>query len=71
MGEFVFIIPSGWVQISEETISLIGPRIEGWISMQNYTELSDELKVYGAIPQDTSVAEAKFFNGEVLVVKLG
>jgi hypothetical protein len=39
--------------------------------MQNYTELSDELKVYGAIPQDMNVAEAKFFNGEVLAVKLG
>jgi hypothetical protein len=71
MSDFLFIIPSGWVQISEETISLIGSRIGDWINMQNMTELSDELKVYGAIPQDMNVAEAKFFNGEVLAVKLG
>jgi hypothetical protein len=71
MSDFLFIIPEGWVQIPEEVISQIGSLVTDWVNMQNWTELSDALKVQGAIPQDMNVAEAKFFNGEVLVVKLG
>ena len=71
MGEFVFIIPTGWVQISEYVISQIGSLVTDWVNAQDMTQLTDALKLHEAIPQDTSVAEAKFFNGEVLVVKLG
>ena len=71
MSEFLFIIPQGWVQIPEETISLIGSLIGDWINMQDMTSLTDALLAYEAIPVGTTVAAAKFFDGEVLAVKLG
>ena len=71
MSDFLFIIPEGWQQIGEDVISQIGSLVGDWVNMQNMTELSDALKVQGAIPQDMNVAEAKFFNGEILAIKLG
>jgi len=71
MSEFLFVIPSGWVQIPESVISLIGSPIGDWINMQDMTSLTDALLSYEAIPVGTTVANAKFFNGEVLAVKLG
>ena len=71
MSDFVFIIPAGWLQISEYVISQIGSPIGDWINMQDMTSLTDALLAYEAIPVGTTVAAAKFFDGEVLAVKLG
>lgn len=71
MSDFLFILPVGWLQISEEVISQIGSPVGDWVNMQDMTSLTDALKLHMAIPEVSTVAEAKFFNGEVLAVKLG
>ena len=71
MSDFLFVIPEGWVQISEYTISQIGSSVTDWINMHDYTSLTDALIAQEAIPVGTTVAEAVYFNGEILAVKLG
>jgi hypothetical protein len=69
MSEFVFVIPEGWTQISEEVISQIGSPIGDWINIGDMLSLTEALRTYNAFPADIVVTEARFFNGEVLVVR--
>ena len=69
MSEFVFVIPAGWTQISSEIISQIGSPIGDWLTIGDMLSLTEALRSYDAFPQDIVVTEARFFNGEVLVVR--
>lgn len=71
MSEFIFIIPEGWTQISPETVGLIGSPIGEWININDMNSLTEALVTYNEIAQDMRVWEAKFFNGEVLAVRIG
>jgi hypothetical protein len=71
MSEFLFIIPEGWQQIGEDVISQIGSLVTDWVNAQDMTSLTDALKLQGAIPENTTVEQAKLFNGEILAIKLG
>lgn len=67
MSEFVFIIPAGWTQISQEIIDHIGAiQIDNWVKMADYFTLGTALREAGG-PE--SISEAVFFNSEILAVR--
>lgn len=67
MSEFLFIVPQGWTQISQEMIDLIGvTTIDAWVKMSDYYSLGTALREIGG-PE--SISEAVFFNAEILAVK--
>lgn len=67
MSEFVFIIPAGWTQISQEIIDQIGAiQIDNWVKMADYFTLGTALREAGG-PE--SISEAVFFNSEILAVR--
>lgn len=64
----MFIIPEGWVQISQEVIDAVGAiNIDGLINNGMFGELQQQLFPYTGFEY---INDAKFFNTEVLVVKL-
>ncbi len=67
MGSFLFIIPEGWTQISQELIDTIGAiQIDNWVKMADYYSLGQALREAGG-PE--SISEAVFFNAEILAVR--
>jgi hypothetical protein len=67
MSGFLFIIPSGWTQISQEMIDQIGAnQIDSWVKMADYYSLGQALREIGG-PE--SISEAVFFNSEILAVR--
>lgn len=77
MSQFLFIIPDGWTKLdwatltSMEGVNLSHPAVTSYISGGDINGLSDQLKLAGAIPEDAYLNEAKLFNDEVLIVRLG
>ncbi len=71
MSEFLFIIPAGWTKISTNAIEQIGSSIGDWLQVNDYNSLSEALIAQNEIAPDMRVWEAKFFNGEVLAVRIG
>lgn len=71
MGNFIFIIPEDWTQISSQAIGEIGSPITDWVNINDMNSLTEALRLHNEIPQDMTVWEAKFFNGEVLAVRIG
>lgn len=68
MSEFMFIIPEGWTQISQDVIDSVGAtHIDDLINSGMLGELQQQLFQYTGIEY---INDAKFFNTEVLVVKL-
>ncbi|TXG75889.1 hypothetical protein E6Q11_06140 [Candidatus Dojkabacteria bacterium] len=67
MSSFLFIIPEGWTQISQELIDTIGAiQIDNWVKMADYYSLGQALREAGG-PE--SISEAVFFNTEILAVR--
>jgi hypothetical protein len=67
MSEFVFVVPTGWTQISQEMIDLLGANvILGWIQTNDISTLGQALREAGG-PE--SISEAVFFNSEILAVR--
>jgi hypothetical protein len=67
MSEFLFIVPPGWTQISQEMIDTIGANvILGWVQTSDYHTLGQALREIGG-PE--SISEAVFFNSEILAVR--
>lgn len=67
MSSFLFIIPSGWTQISQEMIDQIGViQIDSWVKMGDFYSLGQALREIGG-PE--SISEAVFFNAEILAVR--
>lgn len=67
MSNFLFIIPDGWTQISQEIIEQIGViQIDNWVKMSDYYSLGQALREAGG-PE--SISEAVFFNAEILAVR--
>ena len=67
MSEFIFIVPEGWTQISQELIDVIGAsQIAAWVQMADYYSLGVALREAGG-PE--SISEAIFFNSEILAVR--
>lgn len=67
MSSFLFIIPEGWTQISQELIDTIGAiQIDNWVKMADYYSLGRALREAGG-PE--SISEAVFFNTEILAVR--
>ncbi len=67
MSNFLFIIPDGWTQISQEIIEQIGViQIDNWVKMSDYYPLGQALREAGG-PE--SISEAVFFNAEILAVR--
>lgn len=74
MSEFLFIIPSGWTQLPIGIIDLIPSGIsavQGWVDQGNATELTNALRDAGQLPANQYIIEAKLFNGDMLVVRIG
>jgi hypothetical protein len=69
VSDFLFILPSGWTQMSAECVG--GSIIGDWLAANDLTSLSDALKARGDIAEDSVLVEARLFNGEVLAVRLG
>lgn len=70
MSEFLFVIPAGWTQISSIAVSEVGSVIGDWLAVNDLNALTEALRVRGDIPSDAIIVEARFFNGEVLAVRL-
>lgn len=71
MSEFLFIVPAGWTQINTEYVYQLGPAaVENYVA-SGLTYLEQELINAGALPEGSVIAEARLFNGETLVVRLG
>lgn len=67
MSDFLFVVPSGWTQISPEMIERIGANmIDGWVKSSDLSTLATALREAGG-PE--SVSEAVFFNSEILAVR--
>lgn len=67
MSQFLFVIPEGWTQISQEMIEQIGAnQIDAWVKMSDYYTLGQALREAGG-PE--SISEAVFFNAEILAVR--
>lgn len=67
MSGFIFIVPEGWTQISQEMIDQIGAsQIAAWVGMADYYSLGTALREAGG-PE--SISEAVFFNSEILAVR--
>lgn len=67
MSQFLFIIPEGWTQISQELVDTIGAlQIDNWVKMADFYTLGQALREAGG-PE--SISEAVFFNAEILAVR--
>jgi hypothetical protein len=67
MSDFLFIVPAGWTQISQDIIDQIGAnQILGWVQTSDYGTLGIALREAGG-PE--SISEAVFFNSEILAVR--
>lgn len=73
MSEFLFVIPTGWTQldINEVTNAIQMSQIQDYLNTQNWLYLGDDLKNAGLIAQEAYLHEAKMFNAEVFIVRLG
>lgn len=75
MSDFLFIIPEGWVQldwqyITGNTILSYGQTLD-FLATNQMIAIEEALKAIDAIPPESSVIEARLFNDEVFIVKLG
>jgi hypothetical protein len=73
MSDFIFIIPSGWVQLDWLDLSnngILTASVANDPAASMFT-LDEVLKNYGAIPWDSSLQEIKVFNDEICIVRLG
>lgn len=67
MSDFLFVVPSGWNQISQEMIDQIGAiQIDNWVKAGDTYSLGTALREAGG-PE--SISEAVFFNSEILAVR--
>lgn len=67
MSEFLFVVPQGWIQISQDMIDQIGASlIADWVARADYYTLGTALREIGG-PE--SISEAVFFNSEILAVR--
>jgi hypothetical protein len=68
MSEFLFVIPTGWTQISQEMIDAVGGVnvVGGWVQTSDFHTLGQALREAGG-PE--SISEAVFFNSEILAVR--
>jgi hypothetical protein len=73
MSDFIFIIPEGWTQlnIDEVTSAIQMTQIQDYLNTQSWLYLGDDLKNASLIPQEAYLHEAKMFNAEVFIVRLG
>ena len=75
MSDFLFIIPDGWVQITPEQIDLVqaGPSsLESWANSGSFSLVDQALRGAGILTDpEIRVAEARMFNGNILVVRFG
>jgi hypothetical protein len=75
MSEFLFVIPAGWTEIdwsiAGASTNLAVAAVEEWCATGNMAVIDEELKVLGLIAPDATVVEAKLFNGEKFVIRLG
>jgi len=76
MSEFLFIIPDGWTKLDWQYITsnlpgMAGPNVASLLQSGAISDIEASLKDGGAIPMDASLVEAKLFNDEVFIVRLG
>lgn len=76
MGEFLFIIPEGWTQLDWQYITnnlpnMGGPYVSSLLQAGTLMDIEATLKEGGVIPAESSLVDAKLFNDEVFIVKLG
>jgi len=77
MSDFIFIIPPEWTQLDWQTLANMDGVNLGYAAVTNYIAggdllgLSDQLKLAGAISQEAYLIEAKLFNDQVFIVRLG
>lgn len=76
MSEFLFIIPEGWVQLDWQYITntlpnMGGPYVASLLQAGAIMDIEATLKEGGVIPAESSLVDAKLFNDEVFIVKLG
>ena len=71
MSDFLFILPTGWMQMPEDAVGEIGSSIGDWLAVNDLASLSDALKAGGYLTEESILVEARLFNGEVLAVRLG
>lgn len=76
MGEFLFIIPEGWIQLDWQHITnnlpnMGGPYVTSLLQSGMLMDIEATLKEGGVIPAESSLIDAKLFNDEVFIIKLG
>lgn len=72
MSDFIFVIPEGWMQVSDEVVNNVGAAsMAGLASSGMFSGLTDVLREQGAIGPEDNIYDAKMFNNEILVIKLG
>lgn len=76
MAEFLFIVPEGWTQLDWQTITnslpnMGGPYVTRLLQSGGLMDIEATLKEGGIIPAEASLIDAKLFNDEVFIVKLG
>jgi len=73
MSEFLFVIPAGWTQLNIDAVTNAVPmtQMQDYLNTQSWLYLGDDLKNAGLIPQEAYLHEAKMFNAEVFIVRLG
>lgn len=75
MSDFLLIIPSGWTQLDWQFITnhsdlSLQVTLE-WISTTSWSSIEYALKSIDAIPQTSSVLNAKLFDDTFFMVLLG
>lgn len=71
MSEFLFVTPEGWTQIDLTGQTALGyEQANTMCAESNWYSLSESLRNMNLILPDQTVAGARVFNGEVLVVQL-
>lgn len=67
MSDFLFVVPQGWTQISQEMVDQIGvSEITNFMATSNYHGLGEAIRALGGVE---SISDAVFFNSEILAVR--
>lgn len=70
-SQFLFIIPDDWRTIDGAALDEIDVNvIINMISTQDYTNMTDRMRLYGHITQDEQIVEARVFESVIMAYRV-
>lgn len=76
MSDFVLVVPDGWTPLDWEKLqsehsAFSKPSVEDWLATGQLFYMCEQLVLAGAIPEGSSLVDARLIDDTYFLVKLG